>query len=199
MAVARQRFVVKVDGRERLVEIADSEDGTLRVSVDGRERVLDLRWLRGGAAPSRSLSSSSSSSSPPSPSLSCSLSLIDGGHVRLIDVDGAASKLTLEVSHPDGEPRTLHAEVADARAVRPAASARGEAAGPVTLRAPIPGKVVKALVKVGDQVSAGQALLVIEAMKMENEVRAPRAARVTALAVTEGAAVETGQDLLSLG
>jgi biotin carboxyl carrier protein len=198
MAVARQRFVVKVDGRERLVEIADGEEGTLRVSVDGRERVLDLRWLRGGTAgtaPSRSPSPASS----PSPSLSCSLSLIDGGHVRLIDVDGAAAKLTLEVSHPDGEPRTFHAEVADARAVRPAASGRGEAAGPVTLRAPIPGKVVKALVKVGDQVSAGQALLVIEAMKMENEVRAPRAARVTALAVMEGAAVETGQDLLSLG
>jgi biotin carboxyl carrier protein len=195
MAAARQRFVVKVDGRERLVEIADGEDGTLRVSVDGRERVLDHRSLRGRAAPSRP----PSPSPPLSPSLSCSLSLIDGGHVRLIDVDGAAAKLTLEVSHPDGEPRTLHAEVADARAVRPAAGARSEAAGPVTLRAPIPGKVVKALVKVGDQVSAGQALLVIEAMKMENEVRAPRAARVTALAVTEGAAVETGQDLLSLG
>jgi biotin carboxyl carrier protein len=67
------------------------------------------------------------------------------------------------------------------------------------LRAPIPGKVVKVPIKVGDAVKAGQTLLVLEAMKMENEIRAPHAAAVLALHVTEGMAVENGQDLVSLG
>ena len=52
--------------------------------------------------------------------------------------------------------------------------------------------------KVGDRVKAGQTLAVLEAMKMENELRAPRDAAVAAVQAVEGSTVETGQELLSL-
>ena len=62
----------------------------------------------------------------------------------------------------------------------------------------MPGKVVKVLVTEGQQVSPGDGLLVIEAMKMQNEVRASRSGRVEKLHVTEGVGVETGFKLMRL-
>ncbi|MBI3932606.1 MAG: acetyl-CoA carboxylase biotin carboxyl carrier protein subunit [Acidobacteria bacterium] len=56
----------------------------------------------------------------------------------------------------------------------------------------MPGKIVRVLVGAGDEVGAGQGLVVMEAMKMENELRAPRAGRVRELPVREGQTVETG-------
>jgi biotin carboxyl carrier protein len=63
----------------------------------------------------------------------------------------------------------------------------------------MPGRVVKILVKVGDLLAAGQAAVVVEAMKMENELRAPRGGVVKELRCAEGAAVEAGQDLVVIG
>ena len=71
-------------------------------------------------------------------------------------------------------------------------SADGEATGKAEVRAAMPGKVVSMKAKVGDPVSRGQGLLVLEAMKMENEVPAPRAGTVTAIEVVAGQTVETG-------
>jgi biotin carboxyl carrier protein len=62
----------------------------------------------------------------------------------------------------------------------------------------MPGKVVKLLCQVGDSVKAGQGLVVIEAMKMENELRAPTAGKVLVLGVREGQNVESGQSLVTL-
>jgi biotin carboxyl carrier protein len=56
----------------------------------------------------------------------------------------------------------------------------------------MPGRVVRVLVEAGKDVEAGQGLVVVEAMKMENELRALRAGRVTEIAVREGQTVETG-------
>jgi pyruvate carboxylase subunit B len=72
------------------------------------------------------------------------------------------------------------------------------AGGPARLLAPMPGKIVRVLAAVGEQVTAGQGLVVMEAMKMENELRAARAGRVGAIHVGEGQAVETGALLVSL-
>jgi biotin carboxyl carrier protein len=72
------------------------------------------------------------------------------------------------------------------------------AAGPQRVTAPMPGKVVKVLVSPGDEVEARQGLVVIEAMKMENELRAPRAGRVREVHVKEGAPVESGRLLVVL-
>ena len=70
--------------------------------------------------------------------------------------------------------------------------------GPLKVVAPMPGKIVKVLVSENQQVDAGEGLVVIEAMKMQNELRAPRAGRVERIYVVEGAGVETGVKLLRL-
>jgi biotin carboxyl carrier protein len=70
--------------------------------------------------------------------------------------------------------------------------------GPQEILAPMPGRVVKVLVAKGQLVSSGQGLLVIEAMKMQNEVRASRSGRVDKVHVSEGARVETGFKLVRL-
>lgn len=68
----------------------------------------------------------------------------------------------------------------------------------VTVRAQIPGRVVRVWVEPGEAVEAGQRLLAVEAMKMENEVRAPRAGVVGTLPVGIGQTVELGDDLVTL-
>lgn len=65
----------------------------------------------------------------------------------------------------------------------------------VRVRAQMPGKILRLNVKAGAQVEKGQSILVMEAMKMENEIRATHAGRVEQIKVTEGQAVETGADL----
>ncbi len=67
------------------------------------------------------------------------------------------------------------------------------------VRAPMPGLVLRIPLAVGDVVSAGQGVLVLEAMKMENEIKAPLAGVITAIPVQAGQAVEKGQVLLQLG
>jgi biotin carboxyl carrier protein len=62
--------------------------------------------------------------------------------------------------------------------------------------APMPGRVVRVLVRAGDQVTAGQGLVVVEAMKMENELTATRAGTVAEIAVSEGTSVEAGRLLV---
>jgi acetyl/propionyl-CoA carboxylase alpha subunit len=71
--------------------------------------------------------------------------------------------------------------------------------GPAEVRAIIPGRVVSVSVVPGDEVVAGQELLVVEAMKMQNELRAPRAGTVASVAVGEGRTIEVGDVLLVLG
>ncbi len=68
-----------------------------------------------------------------------------------------------------------------------------------TIAAPMPGKVVRVLAAVGDEVAAGQGLLVVEAMKMQNELKAPRAGRVLAMSAAEGATVAAGETLATIG
>ena len=70
--------------------------------------------------------------------------------------------------------------------------------GPVAVKATLPGLVVAVVVSVGDEVEEGAPLLTIEAMKMQNEVRAPRAGRVIEVSVASGVAVATGAALLRL-
>jgi biotin carboxyl carrier protein len=78
------------------------------------------------------------------------------------------------------------------------ASAGTDVAGPSTLGAPIPGKVVAVHVAVGDHVEAGQPLVVLEAMKMENELAADRGGAVIAVHVEPGRTVNAGEVLIEL-
>jgi biotin carboxyl carrier protein len=91
--------------------------------------------------------------------------------------------------------RRLQATVERARASG-AFAAGGASAG--TLRAPMAGKLLRVRVQPGDRVTAGQPLLVIEAMKMENEIAAPISGLVRSVAVSAPAAVDKGAVLLEL-
>ena len=67
-----------------------------------------------------------------------------------------------------------------------------EAHGRVSILAPMPGKIVRVLAKVGDEVTAGQGIVVVEAMKMQNEMKAPKDGRVSAIEVKENDSVTAG-------
>jgi len=92
----------------------------------------------------------------------------------------------------------FHAFVSDPRAWR---GSRGElfgAEGKQRVMAPMPGKIVRILVNAGETVEVNQGLLVVEAMKMQNEIRAPKAGKVERIFVREGQAVAAGEDLVTI-
>ncbi len=73
--------------------------------------------------------------------------------------------------------------------------ARSEVEGRQQVTAPMPGKVIRILVQAGDRVEAGQGLLVVEAMKMQNEIRSPKSGIMERLHVKEGQPVNAGEVL----
>ena len=87
------------------------------------------------------------------------------------------------------------AEIADPRAWRGRRHGALEAQGRQHIAAPMPGKVVRVLVKEGDSVGAGQGIIVVEAMKMQNEIRSPKSGKVERLLAKEGQAVTAGETL----
>jgi biotin carboxyl carrier protein len=86
------------------------------------------------------------------------------------------------------------AEVRDPRSLRSRARAIDDH-GPRKLTAPMPGKVVRILLREGAEVEAGTGILVVEAMKMQNEVKSPKKGRIQKIVVSEGAAVNAGDVL----
>jgi biotin carboxyl carrier protein len=79
---------------------------------------------------------------------------------------------------------------------RPSRGKQTGASGPVELRAQMPGKVINLLVQLGTAVQAGQGLMVVEAMKMQNEMKSPKDGIVSKIHATEGATVAAGEALL---
>ena len=119
---------------------------------------------------------------------------VTGPHGLSLLIDGRSHAVALE-RQPEGFRVALRGRVVSvalAEAARGAAAPRRASAGPARVQAPMPGKLLRVLVSAGDEVGAGQGLVVMEAMKMENEIRAPRAGRVKDAPVREGQAVETG-------
>ena len=108
---------------------------------------------------------------------------------RSVDVSITAQDDTYIVSL-DG--RTISVEIDDPRTALRKAAQQGHS-GEVDLRAPMPGKVVKVLVPEGAEVQANQGVLVIEAMKMQNEIKSPKTGKVKRLVVQEAAAVNAGE------
>ncbi len=125
---------------------------------------------------------------------------------ELADGDPHIARHSHEVSVLERQPGELTVHV-NGRAVpvtvasgRGSWARRGDAAaagkGPAKIQAPMPGKVVKVLVKVGDTVTAKQGVVVVEAMKMENELKSPKAGTVSEVRAVEGTSVEAGAVLL---
>ena len=94
---------------------------------------------------------------------------------------------------------TIELEIVDARKFQATGNTRPtSASGPLKIQAPMPGKIVKVSVEEKDLVNEGDSLLVVEAMKMQNELRAPKAGIVTRIHVREGEPVSMSQVLMIL-
>ena len=92
--------------------------------------------------------------------------------------------------------RVFRVEVFDPRSSRGRRSAAGSE-GRQTVAAPMPGRVIRVLVEAGQDVDAGQGLIVVEAMKMQNEIKSPKAGRVAEVKTVAGATVSAG-DILAV-
>lgn len=91
--------------------------------------------------------------------------------------------------------RVFRVDVFDPRELRGRRGA-ADASGPQAIAAPMPGRVIRVLVESGQEIAAGEGLIVVEAMKMQNEMKAPRAGRVAAVKTVAGATVSAGDVLL---
>ena len=132
----------------------------------------------------------------PSPG-SPELRLVIDDHVSTLAVEGHREGVWRVVDQ--GALREVSIEDERSRHIRNLDRAGNAASGGAVIKAPMPGLVVRIPVSPGDQVAAGAGLLVLEAMKMENELKAHAAGVVTAVRVTAGQAVEKGQILIELG
>lgn len=171
------RYHTILDGKERLVEVS-ALGARFKVSIwpgpdeSGAPRELDLDavHLHGSA-----------------------LSVLSGGRSYACDLSpGKEGAVAVRVNQA-----LVPLEIVDERRLRlRRASGKFSLDGPQRVDAPMPGKVVRVLVKKGDAVAEGQGLVVVEAMKMENELKSPKAGTVSELFAVEGAAVENGARLV---
>jgi biotin carboxyl carrier protein len=172
----KRELIVTAEGRDRTVIVNGPEpDGRFRISIDGVEQLVDAAALRPG-----------------------SWSLIIAGRSYQVDLDRRRGGVAASVAAGDGGGDVmLQVEDALHRRLASAAGARAQARGE-SIRAPIAGKVVKVLVAVGDPVAPGSAVIVLEAMKMENELAAERGGTVSAIHKVAGQAVDTGDLLVEI-
>ena len=169
------KFQFEIADRERSVEMHRLASGH-RVVVDGHEYVVDSVKVR---------------------EATWSILMTDVASGRLRSVEAVVlpqnGNGTVDV-FIDGHRIEVGQRSGLGRRARGIAGAQGS--GPQKLVAPMPGKVVRVLVKSGDDVQPRQGLVVVEAMKMENELRAARAGRVREVFVREGQSVEAGTALV---
>ena len=111
-----------------------------------------------------------------------------------VTVNGTVYEITLEVV----DKSEIKTPAAPAPATAPAAPVAAPAAGATTITAPMPGTILKVNVTNGQAVKKGDVLMVLEAMKMENEIMAPADGTVSSVAVSNGASVESGAVLCVL-
>ncbi len=139
--------------------------------------------------------------------VAASVSGVNGTPVRTVTIGSAVHRVVVRRGDTRGS-YTLwlggfrfEVEALDerTRAIRDLADTAAGPAGPKPLTAPMPGLIVRVNVQVGDAVQSGQGLVVMEAMKMENELRAAAGGTVSAIHARPGTAVEKGALLVELG
>lgn len=173
LAAMKRELVADAAGVTRAVVIEAQKDGTFVATIDGEPRQLDARQLRPGT-----------------------WSVIIEHRAYLVDLEPRRGGL---VEFTVG-PGLGTAKVEDARARRLAAAAARERVIPSgeNVAAPIAGRIVKIHVAVGDVVAPGTSVLVLEAMKMENELIAERGGKVAKILRQVGDAVDTAEKLIEL-
>jgi biotin carboxyl carrier protein len=166
-------FEIEINGRARTVgvERIEGTPSRFRVTVDGRTRIVDAVRVEADT-----------------------LSILlpdDGDRSHEVGFSQGLEPGQVIVHLHGG---TMTATVNGRRSRRGASL--GAAAGEQRIVAPMPGKVIRVLVEPGDEVAGRQPLVVVEAMKMENELSSPRAGRVKEVAVRPGQSVEAGRLLV---
>jgi len=134
------------------------------------------------------------------------LSDIEGSPVRMVKIATQVYRVVVQKRQGRGtytlwvDGYRFETEALDerTRTIRDLSAARAGPTGPAPIVAPMPGLIVRVNVKAGDRVEAGQGIVVIEAMKMENELRATAAGTVRSVGVSPGTAVEKGALLVAL-
>jgi acetyl/propionyl-CoA carboxylase alpha subunit len=175
------KFIATIDGRDHTIDVepAGQESNTYVMHLDGRPYEVDARRM-----PSQIVS------------------ILLGGRSYDVDLEriGRRGDSLDGRVHVRVRGRVVRLELLDERRVKmkEAQGVRLDVGGVVNIDSPMPGKVIKVLVKEGDPVEEGQGILVVEAMKMENELRAPKAGKVRSISVKEGDAVEGGARLAAI-
>ncbi len=169
--MAPVKYVATLGGRSEPVEVTGS-DGRYQVTLGGRTWEVDARLTAQGIA-----------------------SLLVGSVSHVADVTDDAGRCVVDVG---GETYAIQVEEHTRWTIR---TRGGAAAGPrgQTLVAPLPGRITRVAVAPGEAVAAGSALVVIEAMKMENELRASAPGTVMEVRVQAGQAVNAGDVLVVIG
>ena len=116
--------------------------------------------------------------------------------VEVEEVGGAVSSASVAAPAPTVPVAPVAPKATPAPVAAPAAPKAAGKAGSVTVKAPMPGNIIKVNVKPGDAIKKGDVLLVLEAMKMENDIVAPSDGIVKQVLVTKGSTVDTDQVLV---
>jgi len=161
-------YEVIVDGKPHRLELQRSESAW-KCRLDGREIVVDAVLVRPDA-----------------------LSLLVDGRSYEVKREQTATDLHLWVGSTQ-----FAAELRDPRSRRSRRDGVGDASGPRKVVCPMPGRIVRVLVAEKSEVKAGQGIVVIEAMKMQNEIKSPKNGVVQKLLAAQGAAVSAG-DVLAI-
>ena len=162
------KLTAEISGERHALELR-REGARVRAEVDGRGYELEVRETERGAS-----------------------LVVLGGRVYECRAEAAATSDTWAV---EVNGRAYEAALFDPRRLRGASVAGGQAAGRAAVTSSMPGKVVRVLVETGAQVQAGDALVVVEAMKMQNELKSPKAGAVVEVRAREGATVNAGDVL----
>jgi len=163
------RYRASLEGIEHELEIAELTARSYRVKLAGVEHDLDV--CRVGPT---------------------SFSILVGD--RCFDLDVVRDHDELIVASRGGAIRVTLVDAA--RRAQPVRAGHGSETGPAEVKAMMPGRIVNVLVQAGDEVIHHQGLVVVEAMKMENELKSPKAGKVVEVRVSPGQTVEKGELLV---
>jgi biotin carboxyl carrier protein len=178
MQQPKMKFVATMDGTQHTIEVQRDEANPdlFHMTLDGKSYDIDARRM-----PSQIVSV-----------------LMDNKSYD-VDLERIAKRSdTLDGRiHVRVRGRVLRFEILDERRLKmkEAQGVRFDVGGVVSIDSPMPGKVIKILAKEGDEVKEGQGIIVVEAMKMENELKTRKAGKVREIRVREGEAVEAGAKL----
>lgn len=159
-------YEISVDGKNHRLDL-NREDGRWRCVLDGETMEVDAVIARPNV-----------------------MSVIIGGQAFEVKRERTATDMHLWVKSA-----RFAVEVRDPRSLRSRRAKGGGVEGPQKLLAPMPGKIVRVISVIGTEVEAGQGVVVIEAMKMQNELKSPKKGHVKQILVAEGTSVSAGEVL----